>query len=524
MNKIFILKRHGSKCRMSLKAFLGIAAFAALAPSAIYAAVVVPTKFDFGTGAAAPGYTKVMPTTMYSATVGYGFQPSKSPVTAVSRGGSDPLLGDYCTSVDSFSFSLNLPLGNYTVNVYLGDLNGTSITSVYGEQRRLFLDRITTASGQTITKSFTINRRDYKNGSVTISRTDRELTYSDFDNVLNLTFSGSKIAVCGIDVTPAAAVTTIYVCGNSTSVDQPDEPFCSWPQMITRMFNQQVSIADYAESGLTASSFLGEHRLDMIGTVIKAGDYVLAEFGHNDQKNATDIANYCANLKQYSDFAIAHNATPIFVTPTARKTENDSTTSVGGMAQKARDCAKTNTIKVIELNAGVIALHKSIGTANVASLYATGDATHFSDYGSFELARVVAKCIVGLNLDIAKYLTTDLPLFNPAKPDPLNYLTTPTPIGTVVQGSESLKQTNDAHGLSVDMAAHVVRFDPGQTGAAVFSLYSMSGKLVAEKRAIFDKAQGSMAWQELSKLAEGVYVANMNIGGVTMGKSIVCKF
>ena len=525
MTKLFSNQNLNASCRKSIKVFLALSILAAFYSEALWAAAALPTQFDFGTGAAAPGYTKVTPTTIYSAAVGYGFQPSKSPVTAVSRGGGDLLRGDYCTSVDSFSFSLNLPLGNYTVNVYLGDLNGTSTTSVYGEQRRLFLDRITTASGQTITKSFTINRRDYKNGSVTISRTDRELTYSDFDNVLNFTFAGSKIAVCGIDVAPAAAVTTIYVCGNSTSVDQPDEPFCSWPQMITRMFNQQVSIADYAESGLTAGSFLDQHRLDMIGTVIKAGDYVLAEFGHNDQKNATDIANYCVNLKQYSDFAIAHNATPIFVTPTARKTENDSTTSVGGMAQKARDCAKTNSVKVIELNAGVIALHKSIGTANVAALYADGDATHFSDYGSFELARVVAKCIVGLSLDIAKYLTTDLPLFDPAKPDPLNYLTTPTPIGTMVLGpSERLKQTVDSHRLSVDMAACIVRFDPGQTGAAVFSLYSLNGKLVAEKRAVLDNAQGTMAWQELSKLAEGIYVADMNIENVTIGKSIVCKF
>ena len=151
--------------------------------------------------------------------------------------------------------------------------------------------------------------------------------------------------------------------------------------------------------------------------------------------------------------------------------------------------------------------------------------THFTDYGAFEDARCVARGIVGLNRYIAKDLVADLPLFDPSKADPTDYFTTPTPIGTMVQGpSESLKQTVDFPGLSVDMAAHVVRFAPGQTGAAVFSLYSLSGKLVAEKRAILDKAQGSTAWGEISKLAEGIYVADMNIGGVTVGKSIVCKF
>jgi lysophospholipase L1-like esterase len=485
----------------------------------------VPTQFDFGTGTAAAGYTKVTPATAFSTALGYGFQPSTSAITAVSRGGTDLLRGDYCTSVDSFSFSLALPLGNYTATVYLGDLNGTSTTSVYGEQRRLFLDRISTASGQIVAKTFTINRRDYKNGTVTISRTTREDTYADFDNVLNFTFAGSKMAVCGIDVVSAdPSVITVFICGNSTSVDQPAEPFCSWPQMITRMFNSKVAIADYAESGLTASSFLGQHRLDMIGTVIKAGDYVLAEFGHNDQKNATDVANYCSNLTQYSTFATSHNATPIFVTPTARKTENDSTTSVGGMAQKARDCAGTDKVKVIELNAGVIALHKSLGTANVSALYATSsEDTHFSDYGSFELARVVAKEIVRLNLNIAQDLTTDLPLFDPSKPDALNYLTTPT-VGTgIVRPFEVKKTISDEAGLSIALPAHTIQFTPGKTGKTVFAIYSPSGKRIAEKMTVLAQTQGSVSWPEIAGLPQGVYLLKMKIENNPDEKMLFCK-
>jgi hypothetical protein len=285
------------------------------------------------------------------------------------------------------------------------------------------------------------------------------------------------------------------------------------------MFGPQVSIADYAESGLTASSFLGQHRLDMIGTVIKAGDYVLAEFGHNDQKNATDVANYCSNLTKYSAFAIAHNATPIYVTPTARKSENDSSTSVGGMAQKARDCAKTNSVKVIELNSGVIALHKSIGTANVSAIYADGDNTHFSDYGSFELARVVAKCIVGLNLDIAKYLTTDLPLFDPSKPDPLNYLTSAT-TGTSASAPSPVQNSFFAQSkLSIDLQAHTVQFAPGLSGEAAFSVYSLSGKLLARKNALLTQTQRSISW-ELT-LPQGIYIVDMSINNHIIGKAKV---
>lgn len=482
----------------------------------------VPTQFDFGTGTAAAGYTKVTPTTAFSTAQGYGFQPSKSAITAVSRGGTDVLKGDYCTSADSFSFSLALPIGNYTATVYLGDLNGTSTTSVYGEQRRLFVDRLTTASGQVVTKTFTINRRDYTNGGVTIGRTTREQTYSDFDNVLNFTFAGSKIAVCGIDVAPSTTVTTIYVCGNSTSVDQPDEPFCSWPQMITRMFNEKVSIADYAESGLTSGSFISQRRLAIIGTVVKAGDYVLAEFGHNDQKKPADIASFDANLMTIANLATTHNAIPIFVTPTARRSENDSTTSVGGMAQMTRDCAKTNNIKVIELNAGVIALHKALGTANVQALYADPD-THFSDYGAFELARVVAKEITRLNLDIAQDIRTDLPLFDPSKPDPLNYLTTPT-IGTGIERPfEVNKAISDESGLSIAFPSHTIQFAPGKTGHAVFVIYSLSGKRIAGKKTVLAQTQGSVSWPEIAALPQGVYLLKMNVENKQDEKMLFCK-
>jgi len=89
---------------------------------------------------------------------------------------------------------VTLPVGNYLVTLYIGDLAGTGVTTVNGEQRRLFIDRFSTASGQVVTKTFTINRRTYQNGSVTISRKDRELTYVDFDEKLTLDFSGSKPA------------------------------------------------------------------------------------------------------------------------------------------------------------------------------------------------------------------------------------------------------------------------------------------------------------------------------------------
>ena len=69
-------------------------------------------RFDFGSGPVAPGYIKVLPTTVYTAGLGHGFD-GGSKVTAVDRGGDEPLRGDFCTGEEPFFFSVDLPEGNY---------------------------------------------------------------------------------------------------------------------------------------------------------------------------------------------------------------------------------------------------------------------------------------------------------------------------------------------------------------------------------------------------------------------------
>jgi lysophospholipase L1-like esterase len=479
----------------------------------------VPTQFDFGTGAAAAGYMKVTPTTLYSSSQGYGFD-TGSTVTAVSRGGSDVLKGDYCTGT-SFSFSVTLPVGNYLVTLYIGDLAGTGVTTVNGEQRRLFIDRLSTASGQVVTKTFTINRRTYQNGSVTISRKDRELTYVDFDEKLTLDFSGSKPCVCGVDIVPVDTVITLYLGGNSTLVDQPSGTFCNWGQMLTRFFTSKVSIADYAESGEDANSFMGEKRFAMVQSLIKPGDYFFMEFGTNDSKSASLIASFSANLKTMCDATTAKNAIPVIVTAGARDGDTDSTKSIGGLAETARQTAKTLGVQCIDLNAMVITLEKALG-ANKSSLYVSGDPTHYCTYGGFELARIMTKGFIDAKLNIAQYLNTDLPHFDLTKPDPLNYLTTPT-IGTgTIKPFEVKKTISDECGLSIALPVRSIQFTPGKTGNALFTIYSLAGKRIAQKRAVLTQAQGSMTWRELGNLPVGIYMVTMNVNNNFLGKVRFC--
>src|SRR5262249_5297261 len=84
-------------------------------------------KFDFGAGKHAPGRVQVLPSTIYTTDLGYGFERG-SPVLCSDRLGNDRSRG-FCTGSQPFYFSVALPEGNYNVTVTLGDTAGESTTT-----------------------------------------------------------------------------------------------------------------------------------------------------------------------------------------------------------------------------------------------------------------------------------------------------------------------------------------------------------------------------------------------------------
>ena len=74
----------------------------------VHAQNIVPNyQFDFGTGKAEKGYTKVLPTNKYSTSTGFGFS-GDAEIIGVNRGGKNLLNADYCTSTKPFYFSVKV--------------------------------------------------------------------------------------------------------------------------------------------------------------------------------------------------------------------------------------------------------------------------------------------------------------------------------------------------------------------------------------------------------------------------------
>lgn len=342
-----------------------------------------------------------------------------------------------------FTRNIEVPDGNYKVTVVLGSKKKAGKTVVRAENRRLMVVEVATKKGQFKTVEFVVNKRtpEIEKGK-RVKVKDREKNYNTWDNAINLEFTGAAPAVKEVKIERDTTATTIFLCGNSTVVDQPYEPWASWGQMIPRWFGPEVAISNNAESGLTAGSFLGSYRLDKILTMMKKGDYVICEFGHNDQKEKMAGAgawyNFSYNLKVFIDKVRAKGGNIIFVTPTQRRRFDDATHSKilethGDYPDAMRAVAKREGVPVIELHDMTRTFFETLGYENSKKALVhypantfpgqdkpLADNTHFNPYGAYEIAKMVVMGMKQLNLPIVKYLRSDWKDFNPAQPDDYN--------------------------------------------------------------------------------------------------------
>src|SRR5665213_2730696 len=268
----------------------------------------------------------------------------------------------------------------------------------------------------------------------------REIGALDWDNKLTLEFNGDHPSVRSISIQPIDSVPTIYIAGDSTVVDQTKEPWAAWGQMLPLFFDSSISIANEAESGETIRSFVGERRFDKVMSTIRPGDYLMIQFGHNDQKPgkgyvpaATDFKTY---LLRYISEARAHGATPILVTPMNRRNFDSNgkiVQTLGDYPEAMREVAAEQKVALIDLNAISKTIFEAMGEAGTLHAFVhyppnsfpdqpdeLKDNTHFNSYGAYELARAIVQNIRDQKLPLARYLDLPIPRFDPAHPDPFS--------------------------------------------------------------------------------------------------------
>ena len=341
-------------------------------------------------------------------------------------------------SKSPFFFSVRVPDGNYKVTVRLGSRKQAGITTVRAESRRLFIESVPTKKKEFIERTFIVNKRNtHIDGNEYVRIKPREKRKLNWDDKLTLEFNGS-VPVCeSITIEPAdTTVTTVFLCGNSTVVDQDNEPWASWGQMIPYFFDTNVCIANYAESGESANTFIAAGRLKKALSQMKKGDYLFMEFGHNDQKQKGPgkgaYYSFMTSLKTFIDEARLRGAHPVLVTPTQRRsfdpdghirdTHEDYPEAIRWLAEK-------ENVPLIDLNEMTRTLYEAMGvepSKRAFVHYPAGsypgqtqdfaDNTHFNPYGAYEIARCIVEGLKTQVPDLARHLKP-FPTFDPAHPD-----------------------------------------------------------------------------------------------------------
>lgn len=372
-----------------------------------------------------------------------------------SEGGYGYDLGTFPKGGKPFFFSVDVPEGNYLVRVVLGSKDASSNTTVKAESRRLMLKNIETKKGEFITHEFAVNIRNTKiSETESVKIKPREIGKLIWDNKLTLEFNGDNPSVQSIEIKSADNLVTLFLAGNSTVVDEANEPWCGWGQMFPLFLTSKVVIANYAESGEAANTFVSSKRFAKLLTKIKKGDYLFIEFGHNDQKQKGEgkgpYTSYKSDLKYLVDEARAKGANPVLVTSMHRRSfdENGKVINTHGEYPNAvRLLAKEENVPLIDLNNMSKDLYEAWGVEGSKKAFvhypagtfpgqdkALEDNTHFNPYGGYQIACCIIKGIIDGDLPIEKYIKKEYRNYNPAYPDAFETFHIPlTPFSSTIK-------------------------------------------------------------------------------------------
>lgn len=341
------------------------------------------------------------------------------------------------SDADTAFFSVRVPDGNYRVTMLIGSKTHAGETTVRAESRRLFVENLVTRKGEFKIVEFTVNKHStYISERQSVRIKQREQTKLNWDDRLTLEFSGTCPSVAAMTIEPDTIATTIFLCGNSTVVDQDEEPWASWGQMITRWFGPEVCIANFAESGETATTFIGANRLAKALSMMRRGDYLIAEFGHNDQKQhfagAGAYYNFATALKTFIDETRQRGAIPILVTPTQRRSFKNGRIQEthADYPDAMRWVAGREQVSLIELHDMTRTLFEALGEEGSKQALvhypahtfpgqqkAFADNTHFNPYGAYQVAKCVVEGMKIIGLPLLQYLRPEYQPYNPAHPD-----------------------------------------------------------------------------------------------------------
>ena len=311
-------------------------------------------------------------------------------------------------------------IGNYNVTLRLGDEREPTENVVKFQGRRLAAQRVLTKPGEFVDFTFTARVP----GPYTTKRGDER---SNRDLKLLVMTRGGSAKKIEPKVGPAPDARTIYLCGDSTVTDQDKEPWGSWGQILPAFVREGWSVSNFARSGLALKTFEGEGRLKRIMEHLAKDDWVVIQFGHNDQKiKGEEPENgYTTRLESWVDQIRAKGAHVVLVTPVERRRFDEKTgehmgKTLADYAEAVKAVAAKKGVPVIDLNDASYRMHAKMGVKGSTAIQCNNrgkiDNTHHNIYGAYEMARIVAAGLAKIPV-VGEAVRERYRAFDPEKPD-----------------------------------------------------------------------------------------------------------
>lgn len=199
---------------------------------------------------------------------------------------------------------------------------------------------------------------------------------------------------------------TLYIAGDSTVTDQsaeypyaPGTSYAGWGQMLSAYLSSGIAVSNHAHSGLTVESFRSEGHYAIIQSNIKPGDYLMMQFGHNDQKlmHLKAREGYQQGIIEYIEETRARGAHPIIVTPLARNSwkANDGTYNdlLEEYALVCFEIGRMYKVPVVDLHGMSKGFILDKGLEDSKPYFFPKDFTHSNDYGAYLMAGFIAEAL-----------------------------------------------------------------------------------------------------------------------------------
>ena len=310
----------------------------------------------------------------------------------------------------------------------------------------------------------------------------------------------------------------IHTIGDSTMADydqaEPDQKgMYGWGQVFGDYFSNGMTVKNWGDRGESARSFYRKF-WSKTKAEIKKGDYVLIQFGHNDQKSVTTDV-YREYLSRFICETRELGATPILVTSICRKLfegtkisrlgridngkahgvdENDHTYDYPYHMKKVADSLK---VECLDLTTACKEYMESWGPEGCKQFFPSGGSTHTNELGARVNAQLVAQLMYKANI-LKKYIN-------------ISQISLPRNNGKITTVTNSKNESDSAE---EDWNYYMVK--TGADGFAVFGNLSGENLAVPEGLIAYGVIQGTE--KHLVKLVKVGNVIPAQVGIIVRGK------